>query len=81
MKRAVVELKVLVTCTVPDHIVERDTKEFPELSEKDIWHDYAIEGLKRHVKVCMGQDEENDWVEIETEPVEAEFFDEPEDVQ
>ena len=76
MKRAVVELRVLVTCEIPDHVLARDLEE-QELG--DVLHDYAVGAIQREVETQHGGTED-DWVKLYAEVTEHEVEEEPEDV-
>lgn len=78
MKRAVVKLEVYVTVEVPDHVYERD-KEDSEMSEEDIWHDYASSAINRHMQAREGKTDD-DWIELWAEIFEHEIDEGPEDV-
>ena len=82
MKRAVVKLEVLVTCEVPDHIVERDMAEAEEhdMTEADVWYDYAIGAIHQTVEVRHGKDDDKDWIQLYAEAVDHEIDEGPEDV-
>lgn len=81
MKRATVELRVSVQCEVPDHVYERDKANHGELSEADIWHDYAIGCVTQNLETLHGNDDENDWVKLFAEVVDCELEEGPEDTE
>jgi hypothetical protein len=81
MKKAVVKLEVFVTCEVPDHIYAKDKAEASEydMSESDIWHDYAVGAIHQSVETLHGNDQEKDWVQLYAEVTDCELEDRPDE--
>lgn len=76
MTKATVILEVRVTIDVPDHILKRDRK-LEEMSEEDVWHDYAVGAVHRSVDVRHGTDDDHDWVTLSAEVTECELEGDP----
>ena len=81
MKKCVVELKVTVTCEVPDHIYAKDKAEAGDMSESDIWHDYAVGVVSQQCDTLHGPDKNNeeDWVKLFAEVTDCEIEEGPDD--
>ena len=81
MKKATVELKVTVQCEVPDHIYAKDKSEAADcdMSECDIWHDYAVGAITQSCETLHGQDQEKDWVKLFAEVTDCELEEGPDD--
>lgn len=81
MKKAVVKLEVTVTCEVPDHIYAKDKAEAGDhdMSESDIWHDYAVGAIHQSVETLHGDDQDKDWVKLYAEVTDCELEEGPED--
>lgn len=79
MKRATVTLEVSVTVEVPDEVYARD-KADGDLSENDIWYDYAVGAVSQHVEVLHGKPDSDDWVKLSSEVVSSEIEEGPEDL-
>jgi hypothetical protein len=79
MKEAVIKLEVSVRVRVPEHVYERDRMN-EDLSETDVWHDYAVGAVTSDLQTLHGLDEERDWVELYAEVETAEIEEGPVDV-
>jgi len=83
MQKATVKLEVSVTCEVPDHIYAKDKAEAAEhdMSESDIWHDYAVGAITQDAETLHGsdKDDENSWVHLYAEVTDCELEDGPEE--
>lgn len=76
MTKATVEMTVFVTVEVPDHILKRDRDE-GNLTESEIWHDYAVGAIHQSVSVLHGKDKNEDWVDLYAEVDQCEIYEEP----
>ena len=83
MQNATVKLKVTVECKVPDEIYAKAKAEAYEfdMSESDIWHDFAVGAITQDVETLHGSDkaDENSWVHLYAEVTDCELEEGPEE--